>query len=110
MENLSHLTTINAIYMDAKESMEAEGFNNIYHLDVFITKSEDLLIKYNQIWLVNGVEPKFFEGEITLKDFGGLELNFIRFHLANNEKLIKELILNKFLDYCDESLMFRYIY
>ena len=110
MENFNYLTKINAVYNSAKMS-ESDGFNLFYVLEVFINDSGDMLIKYNKCCVSLDEDPIVEEGEKILKDIvGPVELEFIKFNLKNNEKLIKELILSKYLDYCDDTLNFMFVY
>ena len=110
MENFNFLTKTNAVYNSAHMSA-SDGFNLFYVLEVFINDSGDMLIKYNKCCVPVDESPSVEEGEKILKDIvGPLELNFIKYNIKDNEKLIKELILSKYLDYCDDTLNFMFVY
>ena len=110
MENFNFLTKINAVYNSANMSA-SDGFNLFYVLEVFINDSGDMLIKYNKCCVPVDESPCVEEGEKILKDIvGPVELDFIKYNIKDNEKLIKELILSKYLDYCDNTLNFMFVY
>ena len=111
MKDFKYLTTINAIYNSASMSKCEDGFNIFYTLEVLINDREDMLIKFNRCYVDPGKDPIVESGEKILKNIiGPLEFNFIKFNFKNNEKLIKELIFSKFLDYCNDELIFAFIY
>ena len=100
MKDFKYLTTINAVYNSADMSKCENGLNMFYTLEVFINDSEDMLIKFNKCYVDPGESPIVENGEKILKDIiGPAEFNFIRFNFKDDEKLIKELIFIKFLDY-----------
>lgn len=110
MENFRYLTTIRALYNSA-EMAKSDGFNAFYILEVFINDSGDMLIKFNEYCVGLDEDPSVEEGEKILKDIvGPVELEFIKYNIKYNEKLIKELILSKYLDYCDNTLNFMFVY
>lgn len=111
MKDFNFLTKINAVYNSAKMSEEEEGVNAFYILEVFINDNDDMLIKFNKCLVNLGEDPSVEEGEKIFKNIiGPVELEFIKYNIKNNEKLIKELILSKFLDYCNESLNFMFVF
>ena len=110
METLDFLTTINAVYNNAYAAAYENGLNIFYNLLVYINKDYNILIKYNEIIISKGEQPGAEKGEIILNNIGLLELEFICDNLKNNEKLIKELVFNKFLDLKGDELNFMFVF
>lgn len=111
MKDFNYLTTINAVYNSGNISAYEDGFNAFYTLEVFINDNEDMLIKFSKCYIGLEGEPSVIKGKKILENIiGPLELNFIKCNLETNEKLIKELIFSRFLDYSGDSLIFAFIY